>query len=248
MARISTRSNPTNLIEIDKTKINIAVSETASQRSFRLEKLDVTKLDLPAESRVVCVARAGKTSRRFEMGTIENWNRDEFALDDLDRSEVLRFRILVHGATDPQLLASAENLRPKNEGESESLLPMEPADLGQLIWRLDMTEEGPVLRFNISVFPSAAGTENYRPFGAFVLPEALRQVLRFISTHPDRLDDESDPLHLWKPWLDSLGAGTVPGTDDSDADEWCDSIVDVFCRKHRFASQMAHLLSLGGSE
>lgn len=245
MGRLSTRSNPTNLIEIAQNRISIVVTEVSGQRYFNLSRLDVGGLDLKGDLRVYCVARAGKTNQRFDIGTIDMLKKDSFTLDELDRSESLRFRILVHEEYKPLLVASAEGLCQMDESQSESLLPMEPAELGQLLWRLDVNEEGPVLKYNIAVFPSSAGIENYLPFGALVLPEALRKVMEEIAKQPSRLDDEGDILSVWANWLDSIGVGR-PSDDEDEALAWCNLVVNTFCERHRFASRLAMELTAGG--
>jgi hypothetical protein len=245
MGRLSTKSNPTSLLEIDKRRIEIVVSLIGQTKHFTLQKFDLNELGLSAANRVVCVARAGKTSQRVELGTVAAIRRDNIALTDLDASEPLKFRILVHETGSPRLLASAENLRPRNETESESLLPMEPADLGQLLWKLDFTTEGPVLKFNSTVFPNAAGVENYLPFASLVLPEAVRRIVQSIAEQPDVLDDETDPLSPWGNWLDSLGIERPNDLDDDGKDEWCNRVIENFCNRHSFSTRLAMELSSG---
>jgi hypothetical protein len=238
MGRLSTRSNPTSLQEIEKQRIELVVLIINELKYFSLQKLDLSGMGLSPTHRVVCVARAGKTSQRFEMGTVAKLRQENIPLEDIDSSEALRFRILVHEEGEPLLLASAENLRPRDENESESLLPMEPADLGQLLWKLDFNTEGPVLKFNSAVFPNAGGVENYLPFAALVLPEAVRTIMRKIADQPDTLDDENDPLSLWGGWLDSFGLERPNGLDDDERLEWCDRVIEVFCNRHSFGARL----------
>jgi hypothetical protein len=220
------------------------------QRYFTLSQLNLDGLELADNLKVYCVARAGKTSRRFEMGTVKEWKKESLHLDGLDTSESLRFRIFLHEDGNPRLVASAENLRLKDESQSESLLPMEPADLGQLLWQLDIADEGPVLKFNRAVFPSAVGVENYLPFGALVLPEAFRRVMEEIAEEPSRLDDEGDPLSPWGIWLDRIGAGRPPkdaADDPASRKNWCSEAVGIFCERHRFAARLGQQLISGGA-
>ncbi len=239
MGRLSTRSNPTSLKEIEKRRIEIVVSVINELKYFSLQKLDLSGMNLSAVHRVVCVARAGKTSQRYEMGTVASFRNENILLEDIDSSGALRFRVLVLEDGNPLLLASAENLRPRDENESESLLPMEPAELGQLLWKLDFTTEGPVLKFNNAVFPSAAGVENYLPFASLVLPEAVRTIMEKIADQPDILDDENDPLSAWGDWLDSLSLKRPHNFDeDEDKIEWCDRVIDFFCNRHSFATRL----------
>jgi hypothetical protein len=251
MARLSARSNPTGLKEIDRSRVSISVSESAGRRSFILERLDLKDTGLADNLRVVVLARAGNTNMRHEMGATYSLAHESRSLDGLDRSQPLRFRILLHGENDPKLTASIENLRPRDDAQSESLLPMEPAELGQRIWKLVINEDGPVLQFNSVVFPSAAGAENFVPFGALVLPEALRQVMEWIAGDPGCLVDEGDPRSSWAGWLDAVGAERPPedGDDNEAVTAWCNQVVDRFCGRFGFATQLqADLLKGAGND
>jgi len=239
MGRLSARTNPTGLTEVDRKRVSISISEVAGRRSFILEKLDLGNTRLATTLCVVVAARAGNTSVRYDMGTCATLSRDPKSIDGLDRSKPLRFRILLHEKGNPKLVASIENLRPRDDAQSESLLPMEPADLGERLWNLVIHDDGPVLQFNSTVFPSAAGAENYLPFGALVLPEALRQVMERIAEEPACLDDEDDPWSAWAGWLGSIGAERPPTEDDEEARTvWCAEVIDRFCQRFSFASRL----------
>ena len=236
--------------EIDRSRVSFSISEIAGRRSLLLDRLDLSGTGLVESLKVVVVARAGNTSVRFDMGTVSNLMHEVRSLDGLDRSQPLRFRVLLHEESDPKLTASIENLRARDDSQSESLLPMEPADLGERLWKLVLAEDGPVLQFNSIVFPSAAGAENYLPFGALVLPEALRLVMEKIADDPRCLDDEGDPWSAWAGWLDSIGAERPPTDEDEDAKSaWCNHVVDRFCVQFEFASRLqAELLRGTGND
>lgn len=251
MGQLSARSNPTGLKEINRNLVSISVTEVAGRRSFMLDRLDLKETGLAEDLQVVVVARAGNTNVRYGMGTVAGLVHDGKSLDGLDRSQPLRFRVLLHEKDNPKLRASLENLRPRDDSQSESLLPMEPADLGERLWKLVLNENGPVLQFNSMVFPSAAGAENYVPFGVLVLPEALRQVMEWIAKQPGCLDDEDDPWSAWAGWLDAIGAERPPADEDDESikADWCNRVVDRFCGRFGFASRLhAELLKGTGNE
>lgn len=250
MGRLSARSNPTDLTEIDRYRVNIFVSEVNGQRSFTLDKFDVAGLGLPENLTLICIAGAGPTSKRFDLGSVLSWSRESCSLEGLDKSASLRFRILLHEAGSPRLVASVENLRPMDDTQSESLLPMEPAELGERLWRLELRDDGPVLQFNVSVFPSAAGVENYFPFNAFVLPEALSQVIKHLSEEPEKLNDENDAWYSWAAWLDSIGADRPPAEEEDEdvKKSWCQDTLSIFCDRHRFSSRLLEELKRGEQE
>jgi hypothetical protein len=238
------------LREIDRSRVTISVSEIAGRRSFILDRLDLKDADLAGNLKVFVVAKAGNTNARYDMGTLSSLSHESRPLDGLDRSQPLRFRVLLHEEGNPKLVASIENLRARDDSQSESLLPMEPADLGERIWRLVVDENGPILQFNSMVFPSAAGAENYIPFGALVLPEALRLAMERIASEPGCLEDEGDPWSMWAGWLDAIGADRPPSDDDEEARAiWCNRVVDRFCGHFKFASRLqADLLKGAGSD
>lgn len=249
MARLSARSNPTGLKEIDRGRVTLALSEVGGRRAFALERLDLKNTDIRGGLKVVIIARAGNTSARFEMGTTDAYTRELQQLEGLDFSHPLRFRILLHEGNSPKLVASVENLRARDESQSESLLPMEGAPLGERIWRLLIIDDAPVLQFNSSVFPSAAGAENFLPFSSLVLPEALRQVMQTIAEDPSCLDDEDSPWRPWANWLDAIGVSRPPKSDEDDnSSGWCDEVVDRFCVRSRFATSLQAELQKGGGE
>lgn len=244
MGRLSATSNPTNLKEIDRSRVSISVIDLGGRRSFMLDRLDLAGMGLADNLNVVVVGRAGNTNRRFDLGTVAMLDRSIQSLDGLDRSQSLRFRVLLHEAGNPRLAASIEDLRARDDAQSESLLPMEAVDLGERVWKLAIKEdEGPVLQFNVQVFPSAAGAENYVPFGALVIPEALRQVMVWIAKNPDCLEDEAGPWAGWANWLKGIGAEPLPlDAEDGECQIWCDRVADRFCGHFRFASQLHEVL------
>jgi hypothetical protein len=248
MARLSTRSNPTGLKELDRGRVSLTLAETAGRRIVILDRLDLSDSGLTDSLKVVLVARAGATSIRHGLGSVAGYSKEGNSLDGLDPSQPIRFRILLHEDGNPRLVASVENLRARDDSESESLLPMEPADLGERVWKLAITEDGPILQFNSRVFPSASGAENFVAFGAMVLPEALRQVMEKIAEDPSCLDDESDPLNAWGAWLDAHGVDRPQADDNTSKEAWCDQVVDRFCNRCSFASRLLTELQKEGGQ
>lgn len=247
MGRLSARSNPTGLLEIERSRVKISVSDAGGERGFSLDRLDLEGKRLANDLQLVIVARAGSTSHRFPMGTTGSPDRGRKALADLDASHPLHFRLLVHARDNPRLVASLENIRAHDDANGESLLPMVPADLGERLWKLVITDAGPELQFNSVVFPNAMGAEGYVPFMALVLPEALHQVMMHLVADPGVLDDQADPWHGWQAWLEALGAEPPPVDDEDAAQVWCDEVVGLFCNRNMIASRLGKELgrSLG---
>lgn len=243
MARTSSTSNPTGLVEIDRQRVTIEVTRDSEARYAALTKLDLAGYQLPLDLQLILIARAGATFCRIPLGTLGSWNRSPCRLDDLDPRGFLRFRVLIHAANDPQLIASAENLLARDLEQADSLLSMEPADLGEVIWRISWNQDEPVLQFNHELFPNAKAATGYPPFCAFVLPEVVRQVAQKIADEPEKFSDETDALYQWKPLLETLGVEEPPDTDDgSDSVQWVDGVVEAFAKRGRFVSEMKRML------
>lgn len=247
MARVSAVTNPTDLKEIARKDVALSAMSIGDVKHVSLTRLDLSNYALPGDSPVILIARAGSTSNRFEIGTVNAWSRAPWPLHEIDPSAVLRFRLLVRDPNSTKLLASAENLRVAGDGDSESLLPIETKDLGQLMWRVSIGEDGPVLLCNQKVFTTGASAEGYVPFTALVLPEALRQILAYLAEEPEKLEEESGPWEPWGTWMEHLGLPRRPNsTDDEDKEDWIRLAIDRFCNAHRFVDQMhAHIEKTG---
>lgn len=239
MARTSSTSNPTGLVEIDRNDVSIVVTEVDDARSVSLSRLEVGGYKLSPELKVVLVARAGSTSQRIELGSLGAWDRDAHSIPELDRNAALRFRVLLHEAASPKLAASCENLRARNTDRGESLLPMEAVDLGEEVWRLDMSPEGPLILFNKIVFPTASVAARHPAFAPLIMPEVVRQICRKLASNPEVLADEADVLFPWGRWLDDLGVDRPPeSADGEDMGKWGEEVVSTFSRRYRFASKL----------
>lgn len=238
MKRISTVSNPTGLKKIDRNKIVISVNDNHEGLSFNLTTLNLADLGLKNDFKVICIARAGKTSKRFDMGTVGHFDSSPKPINELDKSNPLRFRILIRESDNPKLLASAENLRPRSDEDIhvESLIPVDCVDLGELVWQLEINSDGPILKVNTNIFPHAGGVMNYPPFTSFVLPEAFRNVLGTIAKNSRSLTDQADWMSDWSTWLEELGVGHPP--EDRECEDWINGAVEEFCRRHKFVSKL----------
>src|SRR5262245_54319818 len=81
--RLSTLSNPTQLIDIDKGRLGIVLDENGSQLAFSLTKLDLSDLKLLPPLNVVVIVRRGNTEERFELGPAWEWDRSYRRLTEI---------------------------------------------------------------------------------------------------------------------------------------------------------------------
>lgn len=238
MSRTSSTSNPTGLIEIDRRHVTLVVTQTGSERYVSVPRLVLDDYGLSSDLAVVVIARGGNTSQRFELGRLGKWDKSPMLLKDLDASAPMRFRLLIHPADSPKLVATCENLRVRDDSQGESLLPMEPANLGEVLWRFENRSDGPVLLFNQEVFPTAGVASAFPTFRPLVMPAALGEVCRILAEQPNVFDDETDPLFGWGPWIDDLGVDRIESdADESEKGAWVDDVVQAFAARHKFATQ-----------
>lgn len=245
MARVSGTTNPTNLREIARKHVSVSRFEMAGRKQFQISKLDLSSYDLAGDERVLVIARAGNTSRRYDVGTVNAWNQEGHDLSGLDSSQILRFRVLVRKKESPKLVATAENLRCTGDGDIESLLPIVSTDLGQRLWRVVIDEDGAVLQCNERVFPSGASAESYAPFRALVLPEALRQVLEYVAEDPDKLNTEGTIWLEWGVWMRRVGIEMPPPHEEDQRPAWVTESTARFCDYFKSADDLQQALQHG---
>jgi hypothetical protein len=247
MSSVSGTNNPTNLREIARKHVVLSRVDVGAAKAVQVTKLDLTGYAFKGDERVVVVARAGNTSRRYELGTVASISPEPMDLSGLDLSRPLRFRLLVRDQVSPRLRASAENLRCTGDGDVESLLPMVSAELGQRIWRLAIGDDGVELLFNGRLFQSGASAEGYAPFRAMVLPEAARQVFEYLAKDPERLNAENSVWVEWAEWMRTLRIEVPPPDDEELRQAWVEESTAQFCDYFKTADDLQAFVEKGGT-
>jgi hypothetical protein len=223
--------------------------------SFAAE-FDLTEFQLPPESSVFIEAYNATSYMRFDFGSVGN----TIAPDDLRLTEItpqplpqFRLKIVDRHQRHGRLLAVADRviaLRPDEESDKQSLLPVEFRDLGDLIWRLDIAD-WPVLELNERIEELSEIARSADWFLGLVYPEIVRQILHaaifdFDQTDPDF--DDSEWTCLWLRYVCGFpGVDNPPGGETDDARsrqrEWIDGAVQAFGRargtRQRFAQVIA---------
>lgn len=236
MQRLSTLSNPTGLTDLEKKRLILQIDETGKHPAFSLVSIDTKGLDLAGNLSVVVIARRGNSEQRIELGSLAAFSKAFHPLVDLGEDGTLVFRVLLVQPDSPKLVAAAENVRPAGQGDSESFIALEPADLKQIPWEIEVhDQEGrATIRFNREIFSSSGAAESDRFFMGLVLPEAIRAIARTVSEEPSMLEDEH-----WQPLKSWLAVHGI--TDDPEPDrerEWCSAVVSAFCERFEFTNQI----------
>jgi hypothetical protein len=165
-----------------------------------------------------------------------------FTLKVIDRQQTLG-----------RLLGLAEHIRPELAGAPVSggrrgILPIEPANLKQELWRLEFKDQDVVLKVNKDV-PGLKDRARSDPlFYAVVYPEVVRRVLAHcIDSGVEITEDEERWEVLWlrfgrdlHPIKESPPSQADP---ELDQEEWIEDVVEAFCENHQFKAKFqAHLL------
>ena len=249
MPRLSTLSNPTGLVDLDKQRLSILVDESGKRLAFSLARLDLSGLALPADLTVVVVARRGNAEERVELGSVSGWDKSFRYLTELGEDGSWSFRVLLLVPGSAKLAAAAENIRPEGQGDSSSFIALEPADLGQRPWEITILEqEGrAVLYFNKEIYHSSAEAEADKFFIGLVLPEAVRQLAGWVARNPSVLEDP--PWEAFRSWLELHGITEDLDMDNDDAKhDWCATVVNAFCERFQFVALLREARAKGVEE
>jgi hypothetical protein len=204
---------------------------------------------------------AGSTLiRRFSFGEVGKIqpprNR---ALVDLDGENVF-FMLKVIDRTERfgRILGVAEHLRPQRAGKQtvagrRGILPIEPADLGQQLWRLEYREHDVYLLINKNA-PGLIDRVRSDPlFYSAVYPEIVGQILASAIIENVELDEEDDrwPV-MWLRFGRALHPSkeNPPKPDDLEVDReaWIKEVVDAFCNTHLLKDKYLSAISGNGGE
>lgn len=249
MPRLSTLSNPTGLVELDKQRVGIMLDESAGRQGFSLMRLDLKELQLPSPLNVVVIARRGNAEERLELGSVSDWDMSYKSVSSVGDDGTWTFRVLLVQPGSPKLVAAAENVRPQGQGDSSSFIALEPAtDLGQRPWDIHILDQDgrAVIRFNKDIYASSGEAEADPYFTGLILPEAIRRVAEWVANDPAVLVEAWEPF---KAWMALHGITDEPESDTADARaEWTARVVHAFCDRFEFASHLRNVRMKGAEE
>ncbi len=232
------RLNFTGCQRIHRSDVVVSVDDTAVAPSFTLA-YSLDDYAFPGNACVVVEAQAHWTLMRFNCGTIDVPSLDRpFVLEAFDVPDGIIFRLKVIGTGNDAglILGEADRIRPADcdgRDEARSLLAVQPADLGQVVWRLSFAGPVPLLQINERI-------ADWRSFmrrtevKALLVPELYRQLLR----EAQRNMSDAEAQDTWQAAVLAMvspAAGLCPSaTDDESVEAWIDDAVRLFAGKHKF--------------
>jgi hypothetical protein len=205
---------------------------------------DLSKLadyKLPVDASVSVEARLQTRWMRFGYGTVGLITpASDRGLTEFDSADGIMFSVKVTAVSDDagKLLAEADAIPIRFPGESEELrnplLPVKSDDIGQEVYRLDFSNDPPILLVNRSAGDKDSIARSPL-FMSIVYPAALREILTRILYIED-MDDSDDDSETWQArWLRFAGAlpsvGPIPAKDEGDRDQWIDDAVAAFAKQ-----------------
>ncbi len=234
--------NFTGRRKIPRTHLSFALHTGDDGRAFFEASLTLQGLHLPKEADVFVEAYRGTSHMHFSFGTVGDPAIPErIFLDRIQPGGIPLFRVKI--VQDGRIIAAADRIVPRIERDEPKdrlcLLPVEFVDLGELIWRLDLSGDHPVLQVNAGMEGIRETVRTDYAFFGLVYPEVVRQVLRHILITDNYGDEECDPEDWQGNWLrfaeDLPGAGSLPSrslwTSLQDKEFWIEEAVEAFCRK-----------------
>jgi len=248
------RLNYTGRKRIAQDRVKLRVRQVDGAPVLDVVQIDLQNLGLPGSATLLVEAYRRSRYIRCPAGTVASPTLPSgVTLGEFEAAESPLFRVKVVSPEGDagKLLAVADQLRPviEDEGPQASLLSVAPAELGQQLWRLDLSDDHPQLLVNRAI----GDWRNFAAmplFSALILPEALRQVIEWVVQEPSDLDEEDTPRAQWVRFLaDALGYDPREA-DLSESEEkktFINDAVRQFCSQHRFLDSVAPELEGGES-
>jgi hypothetical protein len=233
--------NYTNRQRIRREDARISIRETRSGHVFDAS-LRLTDYGLPGDARVFVEAYRQTQYTRFDFGQVGAMHiPDDRLLQDFDFSEGILFRVKVVTAADPHglLLAEADQIRPRrSEDADEDKRPLlecqRSRELGNEVWKVDLSGGAPVLLLNANLV-NVLALERDPVFTALVAPMALRSIFTAIL-QGERDWDENDLTDWRTQWMHFAGSTLrMPEppewNDETGCEDWIDDASKAFCEK-----------------
>lgn len=204
------------------------------------------ELQLDPSAKVYVEPYVKSSSMRFDFGTVgQITSPASCLLSDIDAGAAILFRVKVVDETDEVgcILASANGIRPEDDADGDDrrpLLPVDSADLGEEIWRLEIDRDaGPTLAVNNRIPDLVEALKRDPYLQGLIYPEVVRGMVRAVFRADNGFGEEEEWMEGWKDWCEEqLGREIGEGeNDDIEAVEsLADEVASVFVKKNRFAS------------
>jgi hypothetical protein len=250
------RLNYTGRKKIRREDVRIALHEKPNKNAtFDADLENLSEYKLPADALVFVEARLQTRWMRFGYGTVGAITpATDRALTEFDSTDGVLFSVKVTAVSESpgKLLAEADGIPIRFPGEIEErrnpLLPVKSDDIGHEVYRLDFSNDPPMLLVNRAAGDKDAIVRSPL-FMSVVYPAALREILNRIRAEDlyDPDDDGDSWYARWQRFAEALpGVGAVPPNDD-DRDQWIDDAVAAFAKQQGMLDRFISGWQKGGA-
>jgi hypothetical protein len=247
------RLNYTGRKRIPRSRVIIRLLPVGDTLYAFTAEFDLSGFNFPNDANVFIEAYNVASYMRFPFGTVaQRQDPDDARLLNITPRPLPKFRLKVvdqskrHGL----LLGVADKLIPLRPEEDlankQSLLPVDFCDLGDRIWRLELSD-WPVLELNNRIDGISEAARSGESFLGLVYPEILRRILHEIVIVQDETDpgfDDSEWTSLWLSYVCSLPGVSEPPSGMSEEArarraEWIEDAIQAFCRSRQARQRFA---------
>lgn len=192
--------NYTKRKKINREDVSIAIVRPNSLPEVKVLKLDIHRLRLPVTGQVWLEIETGRVGLvRHPLGTVGSLDLSpSYSINERDLGNIrFRIKIVTHElGSAGKVLAEVDRLALTDDGNVQSLLEVKPSDdLGQRIWKLEISESGPELLINTGVVDWREVGQSAL-FQALVFPEAVYEIYKWVATYEDY--DSGSIEEKWK--------------------------------------------------
>lgn len=253
------RLNFTGRKRIPRNKINITVHD-GQPRTFDAT-IDLHDFSFLPNAAVYLEATCAGSNivKRFDFGEVRHIRPPENReLTDLEGQNVFfTLKVVDRSEKFGRILGLAERIHPQKtdpqpvDGQ-RGILPVEPFDLGQQLWRLDFRQDYVVLLVNRSV-PGLTDRMRSDPLlYSSVYPQVVRQVLNVALSENVDVDEEEDRWAvLWLRFGMQLHPDQAkpppPDAPREDWEDWVEKVVEAFCDNHKLMDKYRAALTEEGT-
>ena len=242
--------NFTNRRKIERRDISIVLREEKGAWLLDAE-LQLAKYDFPRNAEVWIEAHRQNLWMQFPWGTVLQLHPPaDRRLVDFDAPDGVLFRVRVvrpHGPEHHKLVGEADGINFVKAGEADDrrrhLLEPVPESLGNVLWKLDFSDDEPKLLVNKEAHPSWRDLALSDYFFTLVYPEVLRQVLVRALLEDGAYSEDDDTLDWKADWVKfariACSAGELPKLgDDSGRERWINDAVAAFANRHQILARL----------
>ena len=175
------RINYTGRRRINRRHIELKINADGDAPPAFDAELTLGSYELPHNARVFVEAYRQTSWQRFDFGTVGDIKQpDDRQLTAFGSVDGVLFRVKVVEAPEAdgdgrpaRILRHADRIRPRmpDERQAKSLLPLDPGDFRDEVWRLEFDETGePILKISRHLIPDWRALPVTKEFATLALP------------------------------------------------------------------------------